>query len=295
MTLVHKPEPGDLLIPRQYQEEIFLKAQQKNVIAVLDTGSGKTLISALLIKWITSQECPQKKVVIFLVPKVPLVEQQGNFIAQHTALRVALVHSEVSAGVMDRTRWSNLFSQADVLVMTGERRSLKNPFFPLIEFRANLLECAYALSLEHEQGMRPVDSFTRKHFPDGYQVSLVVFDECHHARKNHPYTSIMAIYQACPEPERPKIFGMTACPTWTSTPHTSLVDLEKNLNAQIVTVQDNLDEFSLYSSKPIEVEWCAGVPTRDDPSQRHVAGHPRISATPQNLFRISYSLYLDSL
>jgi len=153
MTLVYKPEAGDVLIPRQYQEEIFLKAQQKNVIAVLDTGSGKTLISALLIKWIASQGRSQKK-VIFLVPKVPLVEQQGNFIAQHTALRVAQVHSEVSAGVTDRARWSNLFSQADVLVMTGERSSVWKPhFFFLIEFRANILERAYALSLEHEQGM----------------------------------------------------------------------------------------------------------------------------------------------
>jgi endoribonuclease Dicer len=124
MTLVYKPEPGDVLIPRQYQEEIFLKAQQKNIIAVLDTGSGKTLISALLIKWIAGQESSQKKVVIFLVPKVPLVEQQGKFIAQHTALRVAQVHSEVSAGVMDRARWSSLFAQADVLVMTGERGSI---------------------------------------------------------------------------------------------------------------------------------------------------------------------------
>ncbi len=126
MTLVYKPEPGDVLVPRQYQEEIFFKAQQRNVIAVLDTGSGKTLISALLIKWVATQECPQKKVVVFLVPKVPLVEQQGNFIARHTALRVAQVHSEVSAGVMDRTRWRNLFSQADVLVMTGERISLSS-------------------------------------------------------------------------------------------------------------------------------------------------------------------------
>jgi len=120
MTLLYNPQPGGVLIPRQYQEEIFLKAQQKNVIAVLDTGSGKTLISALLIKWIVTQESPQKKVIIFLVPKVPLVEQQSNFIAQHTALRVAQVHSDVSAGVMDHARWSSIFLQADVLVMTGE-------------------------------------------------------------------------------------------------------------------------------------------------------------------------------
>lgn len=62
-----------------------------------------------------------------------------------------------------------------------------------------------------------------------------------------------------------------------------------------VTVQDNLDEFALYSSKPIEVEWCAGVPTRDDPSQRLVADHPRIPTTPETLLGISHPLHLDSL
>jgi endoribonuclease Dicer len=129
MTLVYIPQPGEALIPREYQKEIFSKAQERNVIAVLDTGSGKTLISALLIKWIAEQEHSQKKVTVFLVPKVPLVEQQSIFIAQHTSLRVAQVHSEVSASVTDRTRWNDLFSQADVLVMTGECVSLRRTMF----------------------------------------------------------------------------------------------------------------------------------------------------------------------
>lgn len=153
MTLVYHPEPGDVLVPRQYQKEIFLKAQQRNVIAVLDTGSGKTLISALLIKWISMQASTQKKVIVFLVPKVPLVEQQSNFIARHTALRVAQVHSELSAGVMDRARWSNLFSQSDVLVMTGEHIPYVLNHSVLIESRADFPECTHALALEHEQGM----------------------------------------------------------------------------------------------------------------------------------------------
>jgi hypothetical protein len=96
MTLVYNSQPGVVLIPREYQKGIFLKAQQTNVIAVLDTGSGKTLISALLIKWIATLEHSQEKVTVFLVPKVPLVEQQNIFVAQH---RVAQVHSEVSARI----------------------------------------------------------------------------------------------------------------------------------------------------------------------------------------------------
>ncbi len=84
----------------------------------------------------------------------------------------------------------------------------------------------------------------------------------------------MAIYRACPEADRPKIFGMTACPTWTSTPQASLADLERKLNAQIVTVQENLAEFVRYSSKPTEVEQCTGVSVRKTLFQRLVLGHP---------------------
>lgn len=158
MTLVYIPQPGEVLIPREYQREIFLKAQERNVIAVLDTGSGKTLISALLIKWIAEQEHTQRKVTVFLVPKVPLVEQQSVFIAQHTSLRVAQVHSEVSASVTDRTRWNDLFSQADVLVMTGEHVSAASHLF-LIEGRADFLERSHTLTLEYEQGTHILPQF----------------------------------------------------------------------------------------------------------------------------------------
>lgn len=38
------------LIPRSFQLRIFNEARQKNVIAVLETGAGKTFIAAMLIK-----------------------------------------------------------------------------------------------------------------------------------------------------------------------------------------------------------------------------------------------------
>jgi endoribonuclease Dicer len=42
--------------PREYQMELFERAKKDNLIAVLDTGSGKTLIAVLLLRHILDQE-----------------------------------------------------------------------------------------------------------------------------------------------------------------------------------------------------------------------------------------------
>jgi len=110
----------DDLIPRRYQEEIFEKAVHGNVIAALDTGSGKTFISTLLIKWVSTQEHAHKKLVVFLVPKVALAQQQGAFIARHSPLRVKQATGATAPDLSDRIGWEELLSDVDVIVLTGK-------------------------------------------------------------------------------------------------------------------------------------------------------------------------------
>ena len=68
--------------PRDYQLELFERAKKENTIAVLDTGSGKTLIAVLLLRWIIDQELEHRasgrapKISFFLVASVTLVYQQ---------------------------------------------------------------------------------------------------------------------------------------------------------------------------------------------------------------------------
>ena len=68
--------------PRDYQIELFERAKKDNTIAVLDTGSGKTLISVLLLRWTIDQELERResgmprKISIFLVASVTLAYQQ---------------------------------------------------------------------------------------------------------------------------------------------------------------------------------------------------------------------------
>ena len=120
----------DTLVPRRYQEDIFIQAQQRNVIAALDTGSGKTFISTLLIKWITTKPSAYNKKVVFLAPKVELAEQQALFIERNTSLRVLKLYGKTDIDLTDRDGWARKFTQHDVLVMT--RTSLAHPLSPML-------------------------------------------------------------------------------------------------------------------------------------------------------------------
>ncbi|KAF8894762.1 hypothetical protein BD779DRAFT_1502798 [Infundibulicybe gibba] len=194
-------------IPRRYQEEVFIKAQTGNIVAALQTGSGKTLISLLLIKWTAAKPESKGKFIIFLAPKVALVEQQAKFISQNTPLHS---HREDA--------WSKRFREVDVFVMTAQT-------------------CLNLLS-------HSIWSFER--------VSLLIFDECHHARKNHPYNSIMREYFQ--KSSRPKIFGMTASPIWNpKDPEKSLAELERNLDAKVIGVHENVEELHTCAPKAVEV------------------------------------------
>lgn len=82
----------------------------------------------------------------------------------------------------------------------------------------------------------------------------MVFDECHHARKKHPYAIIMTEYMQCPVQDRPKVFGMTASPIWnTKDPAGSLKLLETNLDAKVLGVREHAEELLQHAPKPTEV------------------------------------------
>ncbi|KAJ6500580.1 hypothetical protein C8R45DRAFT_1122609 [Mycena sanguinolenta] len=205
------------MLPRQYQEEVFDLARKSNVIAALDTGAGKTFIALLLLNWVSAVTPGAKS--IFLVPQVALVEQQGNFIASQSSLRVIKLHGALEIDLADRRGWATKFKDHDVFVMTPQI------FLNLIT-----------------HSLWTID-----------KVSLMIFDECHHARKNHPYNGIMREYFEITSLQQ-ALFGMTASPVWNIQDAAgSLAVLERNLDSKVVTVHNHADELAAYASKTSEI------------------------------------------
>ncbi|EEB89726.1 hypothetical protein MPER_12144, partial [Moniliophthora perniciosa FA553] len=86
------------------------------------------------------------------------------------------------------------------------------------------------------------------------KVSLLVFDECHHTRKNHPYNGIMREYMLLSPEDRPKVFGLTASPIQNAkNPLVSLNELQTNMDARVIGVLDHVDELAQHTPKPVEV------------------------------------------
>ncbi|KAJ3158123.1 Dicer-like protein 1 [Geranomyces michiganensis] len=238
-----------LVSPRSYQLDLFQRAKKGNVIAVLDTGSGKTLISLLLMKHVLQEEANTRahpRPCIFLVPLVPLVLQQEAYIRNNCTARVRHYYGAMGVDSWPAAKWSEALQQADVMVMTAD-------IFKLLLNR-NYLTMA--------------------------DVSLIVFDEAHHARKNHSYNQIMSLhYTRCSESQRPKIFGMTASPTCAKEDsRKSIEQLERNLNCKAFTAPPGAVAAHVSKAQE-EVLWYTGTSNADPPGIffliQHVAGAAR--------------------
>ncbi|KAJ5705739.1 hypothetical protein N7536_001428 [Penicillium majusculum] len=227
--LLANTEPGGgVLDPREYQIELFERARARNTIAVLDTGSGKTLVAVLLLKHILQIELNKRangakpRVAFFLVDSVTLVFQQSAVLRNNLDQTVAHFFGNLGPDLWDKPTWDKHLEKYMVIVCTAEilNQSLLN-------------------------GHIGID-----------QINLLIFDEAHHAKKEHPYARIIrdAYLKADPE-KRPRVFGMTASPVDAKCDIAeAATQLETLLDSRIATTSD-LALLRNFVNKPIEEEW----------------------------------------
>ncbi|KAJ3136760.1 hypothetical protein HK100_001334 [Physocladia obscura] len=257
--------------PRPYQLELLSAALTRNIIAFLDTGAGKTLISILLMENLSQDLIPvsrsdieamlrgdsgansvlfnnqtkisqveidgftlprQPKKIVFLAPTVSLVNQQAEKIRNSCDLIVGEYSRDDSTSVSywDRLGWYSEMSCHHVLIFTPQ---------------------VFLNTMRH--GFINIST----------DVALIVFDECHHAWKNHPYNLLMKEFYHTlpPDAEKPKILGMTASPIYQKSTTIDvalqgLVELQQSLDCHIVTISDrNMLEGHISHAKEYLVEF----------------------------------------
>ncbi|PLB42079.1 putative RNA helicase/RNAse III [Aspergillus candidus] len=228
------------LDPREYQIELFEKAKAQNTIAVLDTGSGKTLIAVLLIKHIMHNELIDRadgkphRISFFLVNSVTLAFQQATVLRNNLDQQVAHLYGAMGTDHWNEQTWREHFKNNMVIVCTAEilNQCLLNAFFKI------------------------------------EQINLLVFDEAHHTKKEHAYARIIRdSYLKTPIANRPRIFGMTASPIDTKGDIIAeAMRLETLLDSKIATTS-KLTLMRQVVSRPIEITWeydRLGLPFQTD-------------------------------
>ena len=218
---------------RGYQKELAaLGMEGVNYIVCAPTGTGKTLIASMVVASHLAKR-PDGKVVL-LVNKVPLAEQQCN---------------EVKRYIPDLKAQ---FITGDSGIQLSLAQLLRDN---------NMVVCTDGVFV-NELKTAPLSSAERLSLND---ISLLIIDECHNAKKNSSYAIIMEQYVKTKIKSRdtslhlPQIMGLTASPGAGENPQGEvdktlehLLNLCALLDAQggISVVKENKVELAYYHNQP---------------------------------------------
>ncbi|KAL4478264.1 hypothetical protein ABPG72_016576 [Tetrahymena utriculariae] len=224
--------------PRDYQEEIFKNVTQNygNYIIFLETGTGKTLVSQMIAQYTLSKFKESK--VVFLANQVNLVEQQYNnfttyqrsieeyLVKQNLSneinlnINIAFYHGKMNLDFWNRSFWQKNIEQSQIIFFSSQifLNGLRRGHFQLTQFK------------------------------------LIIFDECHNASKEHPFSQIMKefYFQAKKNDiflkNTPNIIGLSATPITQGNKgnfsvRKEMVKLAHNLDCQFV----NYDLQKVYA------------------------------------------------
>ncbi|RZC41351.1 Dicer-2 [Asbolus verrucosus] len=210
-------------IPRNYQVELMEIAIRQNTIIYLPTGSGKTFIAIMVLKYMSgSLSRPYSeggKVSFILVNSVALAGQHSKYVKDHTVLRVGCYTGEMNLDFWKKDEWEEQFNKYQVFIMTSQ-------------ILVNLIN---------------------NNFIDLEKVNLIIFDECHRGVVDHSMRQVMKTFQYCDE--QPRILGLTATLLNGNCKLNNVMNevksLETTYHSQVATV-DGLEAVVGYSTNPQE-------------------------------------------
>jgi len=106
-----------------YQQKAVEKFRGDNIIVVLGTGMGKTLIAVKAIEHVMRTK--QSAKIMFVVPNNSLLEQQANYVRKHLTLKdgeqvtISTLAAELTYR-FDNNQWEEVVSVSDVMMGTPQ-------------------------------------------------------------------------------------------------------------------------------------------------------------------------------
>jgi Fanconi anemia group M protein len=205
--------PGRVEV-RLYQQTIAEKACQKNTLVVLPTALGKTVISALAAAHFL-YNYKQTRILV-MAPTRPLVLQ----------------HKETYMKILKLTG-------DDAVTLTGKTPAVYRK--QVWDGKARII---FATPQVVKNDLAENAQLTLKDF------SLLVFDECHRARKEYAYTDVARKYVE--QSAWPMILGMTASP---GADKKKIEEICQALFIEQIEYRSEEDPDVAPYINPVEVEW----------------------------------------
>ncbi len=200
--------------PRLYQQTILGTAANKNTLVVLPTGLGKTALAFLLAVQ-RLHHYPQSKILL-LAPTKPLCEQHVETFKKHVDIPSEKI--VLFTGSIKPEKRAELWKDAQVIVSTPQ--GLEND---TINRRIKLEE-----------------------------VSLLIFDEAHHATGEYAYVWLAKQYETTAKYAR--ILALTASP---GSDLDKIKEVCQNLHIERVEVRTEKDPDVKPYIQHVEMNWIA--------------------------------------
>lgn len=202
---------------REFQVNIAASAARKNTLIVLPTGLGKTVIALLVIAGKIKKNPKQK--ILFLAPTKPLVTQHAEFLS--TYLKINEDQITVFTGEVKPADRVKLWDEKQIIVSTPQ----------VVE--NDLLNQRISLK----------------------NVSLIIYDESHHATGKYAYVYIHERYEK--DCDQPHSIGMTASP---GNDREKILEVCKNLNLTHVEIRNKYDDDVAPYVHELDISWKKVIP-----------------------------------
>ncbi len=222
MTLEEKSEPEYVVEPliwpnkieyRSYQKRIAEQAKNKNTLVVLPTALGKTVISVLVAAHFLYNY--ENMRILVMAPTRPLVMQHKESFVNFLKLR-----------------------ESDISLLTGKVTSL---------YRRKVWDSDTKVVFATPQ---VVENDLKSEIVNLSNFSLLVFDECHRARKDYAYTFVAKKYFE--QSGWPIILGMTASP---GSDNKKIKEICEALFIEHLECRSEEDEDVSPYVNPVDIDW----------------------------------------